>query len=798
MVFKLSATLIGHTQDVRAVASPSPSLVLSASRDTKAIAWTRSDTGSSVYSFESHLMQAQGYLVAGGQDTLINVFSIGGSEPPTHVLLGHSENVCALDATPSGTIISGSWDKTARVWKKFDSKYVLKGHTQAVWAVLAVDDEQYLTGSADKTIKHWIQHKCVRDFTGHTDAVRGLALVPDIGFVSCSNDSEIRVWTLEGDTIHVLSGHTSFVYSVALLPSGEIVSGGEDRSVRVWKDGECSQVIVHPAISVWAVSAMPNGDIVSGSSDGVIRVFSEHDERWADAEDLKKYDELVSSQALPSQQVGDVKKSDLPGPEGLSQPGKKEGQVLMIRNASGAVEAHQWSTQSSSWQKIGEVVDAVGSGRRQLYQGKEYDYVFDVDIQDGVPPLKLPYNISENPYEAAKRFLDANELPTSYIDEVVRFIEKNTAGAQLGGPSTQFVDPYTGASSYRSSPSTVPTSGGTSYQDPFTGSSGYHGAGAAPPSSVGSALVDPFTGASAYRSSPSVPAPTSQSSEQPLTPAAVSILPVRIPLSFKQANIPAMRAKLTDINAAIINEPASTSLALDREEQAAMDRAFAVITETSTDRLPRKSAELAATDVNTALRVAPRWPKEIRFPVLDLARLISAYAPLSVTSASSGMAFVQTLLLSSGWSDTPWPTPVPKYTETNILLALRGIANLYQVKADGSVVGLGDWNKFCLKLFEELLKPALTPLVKNQWVALGTIVLKYILTTEGADSEGQYRALVALGNVVYASKLNKPLDFDVGKLRQAGELSLRVASRNSEERFRVVVGEISRLASTAY
>lgn len=45
-----------------------------------------------------------------------------------------------------------------------------------------------------------------------------------------------------------------------------------------------------------------------------------------------------------------------------------------------------------SWQKIGEVVDAVGSGRKQLYQGKEYDYVFDVDVQDGVPPLKLPYN----------------------------------------------------------------------------------------------------------------------------------------------------------------------------------------------------------------------------------------------------------------------------------------------------------------------------------------------------------------------------------------------------------------------
>jgi hypothetical protein len=36
----------------------------------------------------------------------------------------------------------------------------------------------------------------------------------------------------------------------------------------------------------------------------------------------------------------------------------------------------------------------VGSDRKQLYEGKEYDYVFDVDIKDGEPPLKLPYNVT--------------------------------------------------------------------------------------------------------------------------------------------------------------------------------------------------------------------------------------------------------------------------------------------------------------------------------------------------------------------------------------------------------------------
>jgi hypothetical protein len=40
------------------------------------------------------------------------------------------------------------------------------------------------------------------------------------------------------------------------------------------------------------------------------------------------------------------------------------------------------------------VVDAIGSGRKQLYEGQEYDYVFDVDVSEGMPPLKLPYNIS--------------------------------------------------------------------------------------------------------------------------------------------------------------------------------------------------------------------------------------------------------------------------------------------------------------------------------------------------------------------------------------------------------------------
>jgi phospholipase A-2-activating protein len=49
----------------------------------------------------------------------------------------------------------------------------------------------------------------------------------------------------------------------------------------------------------------------------------------------------------------------------------------------------------------------------------------------------------ENPYTAAQRFLQQNDISTNYIDEVVRFIEKNTAGVNLGSDS-DYVDPFTG------------------------------------------------------------------------------------------------------------------------------------------------------------------------------------------------------------------------------------------------------------------------------------------------------------------------------------------------------------------
>lgn len=106
--------------------------------------------------------------------------------------------------------------------------------------------------------------------------------------------------------------------------------------------------------------------------------------------------------------------------------------------------------------QIGTVVSGEGSGaQKREHNGKEYDYVFDIDIEDGKPPLKLPYNLTESPWDAARKFLEANELPMSYYEQVANWVSDNTKGARIGqdsgasGPPQGSQDPWGTGARYR-------------------------------------------------------------------------------------------------------------------------------------------------------------------------------------------------------------------------------------------------------------------------------------------------------------------------------------------------------------
>src|SRR5579863_5393770 len=78
---------------------------------------------------------------------------------PLCTLKGHSDDVSSVAFSPDGArIISGGFDKTARVWDVQTSREILtlQGHTQPVSSVaFSSDGKRIVTGSNDNTGRVW-------------------------------------------------------------------------------------------------------------------------------------------------------------------------------------------------------------------------------------------------------------------------------------------------------------------------------------------------------------------------------------------------------------------------------------------------------------------------------------------------------------------------------------------------------------------------------------------------------------------------------------------------------------------
>lgn len=75
---------------------------------------------------------------------------------------------------------------------------------------------------------------------------------------------------------------------------------------------------------------------------------------------------------------------------------------------------------------------------------QEYDYVFTIDVNEGGPSMKLPYNVSEDPWLTAHNFLQKNDLSPMFLDQVANFIIENTKGHVVGPAQPAGGDPFTG------------------------------------------------------------------------------------------------------------------------------------------------------------------------------------------------------------------------------------------------------------------------------------------------------------------------------------------------------------------
>ncbi|MBI3724084.1 serine/threonine protein kinase [bacterium] len=197
------------------------------------------------------------------------------------VLSGHDSNVNSLACSKDGEIVSGSDDRTVRIWRREASvpPRAIAGHEGCVLAVALSPDEKTLaSGGADGTVRLW-------EFPGgaplatlrtHKGEVNAVAWSPDGRFfASGGSDFTIQLHDALGRPIKTFTD-TEKVLGLAMSPNGAwIAAGTNDPAVRLWEvaTGRCNQLQGHSAY-VWSVAWSRDGlTVASGSRDRTIRLW---------------------------------------------------------------------------------------------------------------------------------------------------------------------------------------------------------------------------------------------------------------------------------------------------------------------------------------------------------------------------------------------------------------------------------------------------------------------------------------------------------------------------------------------
>lgn len=218
------------------------------------------------------------YIITGADDKMIRIYdSI--NKKFLRELSGHEGGVWALKYDKFGIVVSGSTDRTVRIWdiKRGRCAYVFKGHTSTVRCLDIVEYKgiRYIvTGSRDNTLHVWkIDERLYDDepdniqnwpivfdtpdrnpyfmgvLRGHLASVRTVSGYGNI-VISGSYDNTLIVWdVIKMKCLYILTGHTDRIYSTIYdHKRNRCISASMDSTIRIWdltdiwRNGPCQIV----------------------------------------------------------------------------------------------------------------------------------------------------------------------------------------------------------------------------------------------------------------------------------------------------------------------------------------------------------------------------------------------------------------------------------------------------------------------------------------------------------------------------------------------------------------------------
>ncbi|KAL8103802.1 hypothetical protein AgCh_028125 [Apium graveolens] len=226
----------------------------------------------------------RGLFITGGDDQLVNLWSIGKSAPLVS-LSGHTSPIESVAFDPGEDfVVAGASAGAIKLWDLEQTKMVrnFDGHRSYCTAVeFHQSGEFFASGSKDTNIKIWDIRKKERIhmYKGHVRGISTVRFSPDGRWlVSGGLDNVVKIWDLTaGKLLHDLKLHEGHIRSIDFHPMELLMAtGSADKTVKFW-DLETFELIGSSraeSTGVRSIAFHPEGKTLFSGLDDCLKVYS--------------------------------------------------------------------------------------------------------------------------------------------------------------------------------------------------------------------------------------------------------------------------------------------------------------------------------------------------------------------------------------------------------------------------------------------------------------------------------------------------------------------------------------------
>jgi len=174
-------------------------------------------------------------------DKIVNVWNPN-TWSSVRIYTNHSSPVYGLDQIDHDTIVSGSRDRTIRIWKISTGetlRVIDTGLFVSSVKVLLNRNEQIVCGleglSDNLRVYNFSSGILIKTLIGHTSYIYSTEILSERFIASGSYETNVLIWDLETYSVKFnLTGHARWVFCVKRLSSNLLASGDESGLIKIW------------------------------------------------------------------------------------------------------------------------------------------------------------------------------------------------------------------------------------------------------------------------------------------------------------------------------------------------------------------------------------------------------------------------------------------------------------------------------------------------------------------------------------------------------------------------------------